>query len=264
MTHASVLDRLTQQASASHGYVTPETAKQCGVEPNRLPVLVARGRLERAGWGVYRVPALPRLPLDRFARVLLEVGTPAVFSHTSAIDLHQRVDSGLPLHITVPVGRRVRRKFSDEIVFHFANLDASQVVQVDGMSCTTLRDAQDACAQDGLVATRAPQIIQGRSLLSWANIIADHIFTTTLATEVRLFGSVARGDEHADSDVDLLVIIPFEGRHIDITVAIQREVKNFPVSIDVIAVRPEELMEKESQSLIITNAINNGRILVSR
>jgi predicted nucleotidyltransferase len=81
---------------------------------------------------------------------------------------------------------------------------------------------------------------------------------------VRLFGSVARGDEHADSDIDLLVIIPFEGRHIDITVSIQRQLKNFPVSVDVIAVRPEELMEKESQSLIITNAINNGRILVSR
>jgi predicted nucleotidyltransferase len=164
----------------------------------------------------------------------------------------------------VPVGRRVRRKFNDEIVFHFANLDASQVVQVDGMSCTTLRDAQDACAQDGLVATRAPQIIQGRSLLSWANVIADHVLATTQATEVRLFGSVARGDEHADSDIDLLVIIPFEGRHIDITVAIQRQLKNFPVSVDVIAVRPEELMERESLSLIITNAINNGRILVSR
>jgi predicted nucleotidyltransferase len=132
------------------------------------------------------------------------------------------------------------------------------------MSCTGLRDAQEACAQDGLVATRPPLVIQGRSLLSWANVIADHIFATTQATEVRLFGSVARGDEHADSDIDLLVIIPFEGRHIDITVAIQRQLKNYPVSVDVIAVRPEELMERESQSLIITNAINNGRILVSR
>jgi predicted nucleotidyltransferase len=264
MSHASVLDRLTKQASTSHGYVTPETAKQCGVEPNRLPVLVARGRLERAGWGVYRVPTLPRLPLDRFARVLLEVGTPAAFSHTSAIDLHQLTDSGLPLHITVPIGRRLRRKFNDEIIFHFSNLDVSQVVQVDGISCTTLRDAQDACAQDGLVATRPPQVIQGRSLLSWANVIADHIFETTKATEVRLFGSVARGDEHADSDIDLLVIIPFEGRHIDITVAIQRQLKNYPVSVDVIAVRPEELTNKKSLSLMTTNAINNGRVLVSR
>ena len=52
MIQASVLDRLTKQASESHEYVTPETAKKCGVEPNRLPVLFPRGRLERAGWGV--------------------------------------------------------------------------------------------------------------------------------------------------------------------------------------------------------------------
>jgi hypothetical protein len=43
-----------------------------------------------------------------------------------------------------------------------------------------------------------------------------------------------------------------------------KELKNYPVSVDVIAVRPEELMEKESLSLMTTNAIHNGRILVSR
>ncbi len=45
-------------------------------------------------------------------------------------------------------------------------------------------------------------------------------FAARLATDVRaeqvvLFGSLARGDQHEGSDIDLLVVMPYEGRVFD-------------------------------------------------
>ena len=52
------------------------------------------------------------------------------------------------------------------------------------------------------------------------------------AEKVVLFGSYARGEVTEDSDVDLLIIAPFEGRGVDKSVEIRMKLRpGFPVNL---------------------------------
>jgi predicted nucleotidyltransferase len=58
-----------------------------------------------------------------------------------------------------------------------------------------------------------------------------------------LFGSHARGNPGADSDVDLLVVLPFEGRAVDKAVEIRLKSRpTFP--LDLIVRTPEAVRER--------------------
>ena len=61
-------------------------------------------------------------------------------------------------------------------------------------------------------------LYDGRSLIAWASRVADRIVERCDASRVVLYGSVARGDDGPDSDIDLLVIMPIVGRRHDTTV----------------------------------------------
>ena len=63
------------------------------------------------------------------------------------------------------------------------------------------------------------------------------------AERVILFGSYARGAATKDSDVDLLVIGPFEGRGVDRSVQIRMELRpDFPV--DLVVRTPEKVRQR--------------------
>lgn len=63
------------------------------------------------------------------------------------------------------------------------------------------------------------------------------------AERVILFGSYARGAVTEDSDVDLLVIGPFEGRSVDRSVQIRMELRpDFPV--DLVVRTPEKVQQR--------------------
>lgn len=58
-----------------------------------------------------------------------------------------------------------------------------------------------------------------------------------------LFGSYAEGKATADSDVDLLVVMPYRGRAVDQSVAIRlRTAPSFPV--DLFVQRPSEIRRR--------------------
>ena len=65
------------------------------------------------------------------------------------------------------------------------------------------------------VALNAGKVLyDGRSLVAWASRVADRIVERCDASRVVLYGSVARGDDGPDSDIDLLVVMPIiGGRH---------------------------------------------------
>lgn len=63
------------------------------------------------------------------------------------------------------------------------------------------------------------------------------------AERVILFGSYARGTVTDDSDVDLLVIVPFKGRSVDKSVEIRMKLRpKFPV--DILVCTPEKVRQR--------------------
>jgi predicted nucleotidyltransferase len=81
---------------------------------------------------------------------------------------------------------------------------------------------------------------------------------------ILLFGSFAWGVPTSDSDVDLLVILQFEGKPLHKAVEIlNRVAPRFPV--DLVARRPEDTVRRYSEGdPLIREAIDKGKVMYER
>ena len=81
------------------------------------------------------------------------------------------------------------------------------------------------------------------------------------AERVILFGSHARGEVGEDSDVDLLVIGPYEGRSVDRSVEIRMKLRpRFPV--DLLVRTPEKVRERVGMGDdFMRDILNEGTVL---
>lgn len=289
MSGGSTLSRLLQVAVGQHGFITPETADAAGVDPERLPVMLARGQLDRWGRGLYRIPQLPIGRHDKLAAAVMRVGHGAVVSHASASFLHGSTDTSPgTIEITVPTTARIRRAGLDGIKIWRAHLAPSEVAIVDGIPTTTVDRTQRDCREvsNGLVVSNSvgeetsishngsverlrvemidgKALYDGRSLVAWAARVAERIVERCDASRVILYGSVARGDDGPDSDIDLLVVMPIIGRRHDTSVRVLNELRDLPVPIDITVVDPAHLDEEASVPGVIRAAMREGRVLVS-
>jgi predicted nucleotidyltransferase len=81
---------------------------------------------------------------------------------------------------------------------------------------------------------------------------------------VVLFGSHARGTATSDSDVDLLVILAFEGKPFWKSLEITNRV-NPPFAVDLLARRPDDTQRRYAQGdPLIREALDQGRVLYER
>jgi predicted nucleotidyltransferase len=76
-----------------------------------------------------------------------------------------------------------------------------------------------------------------------------------------LFGSYARGDTGEDSDVDLLVVLPFEGKSYDKAAEIRsRAGPDF--AVDLVVRTPEDVERRlEPGEFFIRDMMDEGRVL---
>jgi predicted nucleotidyltransferase len=82
--------------------------------------------------------------------------------------------------------------------------------------------------------------------------------------KVILFGSHARGDASGDSDVDLLVVLPFEGRGLDKSLEILASIDP-EFSVDLLVRRPEDVARRYAEGdPLIRDALDHGRVLYER
>lgn len=82
--------------------------------------------------------------------------------------------------------------------------------------------------------------------------------------KIILFGSHAYGEPHADSDVDLLVIMPFDGRGIHMSLEILNRLNpRFPV--DIVVRRPDDVVRRYAEfDPLVREAIDKGVVLYER
>lgn len=81
------------------------------------------------------------------------------------------------------------------------------------------------------------------------------------AERVILFGSYARGPVSEDSDVDLLVIGPFEGRSVDTSVEIRMKLRP-AFAVDLLVRTPEKVHQRiQMGDEFIREIVQEGKVL---
>lgn len=94
--------------------------------------------------------------------------------------------------------------------------------------------------------------------------VSERIAESFDPDRIIFFGSRAYGQPRRDSDVDLLVILPFDGNSFDKSTEILSAVDS-PLSVDVQAVRPADARRRYRQwDPMIRDAFDRGKILYER
>jgi predicted nucleotidyltransferase len=78
-----------------------------------------------------------------------------------------------------------------------------------------------------------------------------------------LFGSYAHGYQTEDSDLDIMVVLPYDGKSLDKSVEILSSLDPYPnVPLDLITIRPEEMSRKYAEGdPLIREVCSSGVIL---
>lgn len=117
-------DGLFEDAEAQAGHFTAKQAAAHHIGKRLLTHHTKTGHLERAGRGLFRFRRFPRGPLDEYVVVWLWSGQQGVFSHETALLLHELSDT-LPsrLHLTVPAAWATRRlKVPPLVTLHYRDV----------------------------------------------------------------------------------------------------------------------------------------------
>jgi predicted nucleotidyltransferase len=94
--------------------------------------------------------------------------------------------------------------------------------------------------------------------------IAQQIVDHFNPDRIILFGSYAYGNPHADSDVDLLVLLPYEGKGFRKSLEIINKL-NPPLGMDILARRPDDTLRRYEQGdPLIREAFDKGEVLYER
>jgi predicted transcriptional regulator of viral defense system len=144
-------NRLYESAAAQAGYVTQEQAVEAGYSPQLVRYYVQNGRLERVGRGLLRLVHFPPSDHEDLVVLWLWSGQAGVFSHETALVLHDLSDA-LPAnrHMTVPLTWAKRRlRLPRGLSLHFADLPKRARSWVGAVPVTTpLRTVLDCEAAD--------------------------------------------------------------------------------------------------------------------
>lgn len=142
--------RLVGRAATQHGYVTTADALEEGATRMALVMLARRGTIEHVDRGLYRIPELAGDPLAQYQEALLRLPD-AVLSYDTALEIQDLADvNPRKVHLTVPKGRRVRRRVPGWVVLHEGDLGPTDVTEHEGLAVVTPARAIIDAIQDDL------------------------------------------------------------------------------------------------------------------
>lgn len=106
---------------------------------------------------------------------------------------------------------------------------------------------------------------EGRSLSEWVPEAVARIVEGFQPLRLVLFGSVARGDDGPDSDIDLLVVFDrIEGRRHDVAAAILRATRSIGAPIDAFVTDVDDIKERGPLPGLLRIALREGKIVHER
>lgn len=146
----AIWDLVVEHAAEQHGYITTRVARDLGIDPTQLRLLAYRGRLERVGRGVYRVPILPRGEHDDLAEAVAWALGRGIVSHESALALYGLSDvNPSRVHLTVPRDNYPRAAGGELYRLHRRTIPAEDISEMDGIPTTTVARTIRDCIAGG-------------------------------------------------------------------------------------------------------------------
>lgn len=143
---------LWEIAADQHGYVTVGQAEQAGITYDALKQAAWRRNIERPVRGIYRLPTVPATAHDLAALAVLWAGdSAAALSHDSALAAYELGDINPgKFHLTVPVGRRIRKAGGEGYVIHQQDLLPEQLTWWEGIRTVTPLTAIEQALASGV------------------------------------------------------------------------------------------------------------------
>jgi predicted nucleotidyltransferase len=95
--------------------------------------------------------------------------------------------------------------------------------------------------------------------------ITQRIVQTSHPEKIILFGSYARGNFGADSDLDLLIIVPGIKHPRQESIRVRRALRGMLAPVDIVVATPEQITRLGNVSgLIYRAALSEGKVLYER
>ena len=116
--------RLYETASSQEGHVTTQQAADAGYSPQLLRKHIQAGRIMRVRRGIYRLVHFPPGEHEDLVVVWLWSDRQGVFSHQTALGLHELSDI-LPskIHLSLPASWRSRRfRVPTGVIVHYTDI----------------------------------------------------------------------------------------------------------------------------------------------
>lgn len=136
-------DDIFEVASDNFGLITTARAREMGIGKQELSKLAARGKLERIGYGVYRIRHHVPEPLDAYADAVALVGPGSYVFGESVLAMHG-LASVNPDVITVGTSNRVRKTLPEYIEV-VRRPEGDRVEVRDGIPAMAVADAIRLC-----------------------------------------------------------------------------------------------------------------------
>ena len=133
--------RLYETAAGQEGYFTTEQAAEAGYSPPLLAKYLQSGKIVRTRRGIYRLVHYPPGEQEDLVVAWLWSERASVFSHETALALHDLSDV-LParIHLTLPAAwQRRRLRVPEGLVLHHADVDASDRTWIGAVPVTSPR-----------------------------------------------------------------------------------------------------------------------------
>ena len=151
-------DELYELAADQAGYFAAAQARELGFSTARLQYHVNTGKLLRPRRGIFRLSQFPSSPLEEYVVHWLWSGRQGVFSHETALMLHELSDA-LParVYMTLPSSWSTRRlRIPSELRVHFADVSDKDRTWRENIPLTSVQRTIEDCVRDGVT----PELVE--------------------------------------------------------------------------------------------------------